>query len=208
MTKVALYLRVSTDDQTTENQERQLCAVADRHGWEIVRVFTDHGISGAKGRDKRPGLDDLHKAVARKEFDLLAAWSCDRLGRSLKHLIGLLDELDCKGIDLFLLREGMDTSTPGGKALFQMAGVFAEFERGMIRERVKAGMARAKINPNPDKKPIGRPRALTAKQFAKAKRLRAEGVSIRKIAAIVGPSNARKGVKPVSVGTISKALAA
>jgi len=142
--RVALYVRVSTDHQSVKNQERELQAVAERHGWQVVATFKDQGISGAKGRDKRPGLDKLLQAVTRKEFDLVAAWSVDRLGRSLQDLLGVLQEMHSKGIDLYLHQQGLDTSTPSGRAMFQMMGVFAEFERAMIRERVMAGLARAK----------------------------------------------------------------
>src|SRR5262245_51302530 len=121
--RVALYLRVSTDEQTTANQRRELEAVVERHGWLIVEVFEDAGISGKHGRDMRPGFDQLCRAVARKEIDLVAAWSVDRLGRSLQDLVGFLAELHGKGVDLFLLQQGLDTSSPAGKALFQMMGV-------------------------------------------------------------------------------------
>ena len=142
--RVAIYLRVSTTDQTTENQRRELQRVAKRHGWSVVKVFEDAGISGAKGRRERPALDELLKAVARREVDMVAAWSVDRLGRSLIDLLDFLRELHAKGVDLFLHQQGVDTSTPSGRAMFQMMGVFAEFERAMIRERVLAGLARAK----------------------------------------------------------------
>lgn len=142
--RVALYLRVSTTEQTTANQRRQLKAVAARHGWTVVRVFEDAGISGAKDRNARPALDAMLKAVARREVDMVAAWSVDRLGRSLMDLLVLLRELHAKGVDLFLHQQGLDTSSPSGRAMFQMMGVFAEFERAMIRERVLAGLARAK----------------------------------------------------------------
>jgi DNA invertase Pin-like site-specific DNA recombinase len=142
--RVALYARVSTDGQTTENQTRELRQVAERHGWTVVAEYVDHGISGAKGRDKRPQFDALLKGVARKEFGLVAAWSVDRLGRSLLDLLGFLGDVQAKGVDLYLHQQAVDTSTPGGKALFQMMGVFAEFERAMIRERVNAGLARAR----------------------------------------------------------------
>ena len=142
--RVALYVRVSTDQQTIKNQERELQAVAERHGWQVVAVFKDQGISGAKGRDGRPGLDKLLQAVARKEVNMVAAWSVDRLGRSLQDLVHILQELHAKGVDLFLHQQGLDTSTPSGRAMFQMLGVFAEFERAIIRERVMAGLARAK----------------------------------------------------------------
>jgi DNA invertase Pin-like site-specific DNA recombinase len=146
MKNIAIYLRVSTSKQDTENQRRELEAVATRSGWRVVRVFEDAGISGAKGRDKRPGLDALMKAVNAKEFDMVAAWSVDRLGRSLTDLLAILQGLHDKGLDLFLHQQGLDTSTSAGKAMFQMLGVFAEFERGIIRERVNAGLARARAN--------------------------------------------------------------
>ena len=141
--RVAIYLRVSTSKQDTENQLRELSAVADRSGWDIWKVYEDAGISGAKGRDKRPGIDAMMKAVNAKQFDLVAAWSVDRLGRSLTDLLGILQDLKEKGVDLFLHQQGLDTSTTAGKAMFRMLGVFAEFERGIIRERVNAGLARA-----------------------------------------------------------------
>ena len=144
--RIAIYLRVSTGEQTTENQRRELEEVAARHGWRVVEFFEDAGISGAKGRDKRPGLDRLLKAVARREVDMVAAWSVDRLGRSLIDLLDFLRELHAKGVDLFLHQQGLDTSTPSGRAMFQMLGVFAEFERSMIRERVMAGLSRAKAD--------------------------------------------------------------
>jgi DNA invertase Pin-like site-specific DNA recombinase len=142
--RVAIYLRVSTTEQTTANQRRQLQSVAKRHGWSVVQVFEDTGISGAKGRKDRPALDALLQAVARREVDMVAAWSVDRLGRSLTDLLDFLRELHAKEVDLFLHQQGFDTSTPSGRAMFQMMGVFAEFERAMIRERVLAGLARAK----------------------------------------------------------------
>ncbi|MBN8959423.1 MAG: recombinase family protein [Rhizobiales bacterium] len=142
--RVAIYVRVSTTEQTTRNQRRELQAVAERHGWEVATLFEDEGISGAKGRDHRPGLAALMKAVARREVDMVAAWSVDRLGRSLTDLLAILQDLRAKGVDLYLHQQGLDTSTPSGRAMFQMLGVFAEFERAMIRERVMAGLERAK----------------------------------------------------------------
>ena len=119
-------------------------AVGARSGWTIVKVFEDGRISGAKGRDQRPGFDALINAVTRREIDMVAAWAVDRLGRSLQDLIGFLGDLQAKGADLYLHQQALDTSTPSGRAMFGMLGVFAEFERGMIRERVNAGLARAK----------------------------------------------------------------
>jgi len=146
MKRVAIYLRVSTSKQDTDNQRRELEAVAGRLGWQVVKVFEDAGISGAKGRDKRPGLDAMLKAVNAREFDMVASWSVDRLGRSLTDLLSILQSLHDKGVDLFLHQQGLDTSTTAGKAMFQMLGVFAEFERGIIKERVNAGLARARSN--------------------------------------------------------------
>jgi DNA invertase Pin-like site-specific DNA recombinase len=151
--RVALYLRVSTGEQTIENQERELTAAAERHGWTIAAVFKDEGISGAKGRDKRPGFDRLCKAITRHEIDMVAAWSVDRLGRSLQHLVAFLGDLQASHVDLYLHQQGLDTSTPSGRALFGMLSVFGEFERAMIVERTKAGMARARAQG----KAIGRP---------------------------------------------------
>ena len=142
--RVAIYSRVSTDHQTTENQERELRAIADRMGWTVVKAYQDQGVSGAKSRENRPAFDALCKDASRRQFDLIAAWSVDRLGRSLQDLVGFLTEVHALGINLFLHQQGVDTTTPAGKALFQMMGVFAEFERAMIRERVRAGLERAR----------------------------------------------------------------
>ena len=140
MTKrVAFYVRVSTDGQTVENQLAELQAIAKRHHWEVVNIYADRGISGTKGRDQRPAFNDLLKAIARREVDMIAAWSVDRLGRSLRDLVSLLGDLQAKGVDLFLVQQGLDTSTPSGRAMFQMLGVFSEFEAAMIRDRVRTG---------------------------------------------------------------------
>jgi len=144
MTKrIALYTRVSQDSQTTENQRLELLAVAERNGWEVVAEFTDQGISGAKGRDQRPGYDALMKAVARREIDMVATWAVDRLGRSLQHLVTFLHEINAKGVDLYLHQQALDTSTPSGRAMFGMLSVFADFEREMIRSRIMAGLRRS-----------------------------------------------------------------
>ena len=154
MKRAVLYLRVSTIDQTTANQERELREVAGRMGCEIVNVYKDHGISGAKGRDGRPEFDRLIRDANQRKFDMVMAWSVDRLGRSLQDLVGFLSELHALHVDLFLHQQGLDTTTPGGKAMFQMMGVFAEFERSMIQERVRAGLRRAVD----EGKRLGRPR--------------------------------------------------
>jgi DNA invertase Pin-like site-specific DNA recombinase len=142
--RAALYARVSTDGQTTDNQIRELRQVAERNGWEIVNEYVDQGISGAKGREQRPAFDALWKGAVRREFDVVMVWAVDRLGRSLTHLVNFLSELHAKKIDLFIFQQGVDTTTPAGKALFGMMGVFAEFERSMIQERVKAGIKRVR----------------------------------------------------------------
>jgi DNA invertase Pin-like site-specific DNA recombinase len=152
--RVAIYTRVSTDGQTVENQRQELLAVAERRGLQVVQEYSDHGISGAKGRDKRPAFDSMLKGATRREFDMIAAWSVDRLGRSLQHLVAFLGEVRAAGVDLYLHQQALDTSTPAGKAMFQMCGVFAEFERAMIVERVNAGLKRAKAAG----KVLGRPK--------------------------------------------------
>jgi len=181
MKRVAIYLRVSTSKQDTNNQRRELLAVAARSGWDVVRVYEDAGISGAKGRDKRPGLDAMLKAVNAREFDMVAAWSVDRLGRSLTDLLGILQSLHDKGTDLFLHQQGLDTSTVAGRAMYQMLSVFAEFERGIIRERVNAGLARARAKGTK----LGR-RTVKPSVEARIRELRSTGVGILKIGRIVG----------------------
>lgn len=156
--KVALYARVSTDRQTAKNQIRELRDVAKRNGWEVAQEFVDRAVSGSKS--SRPQLDAMMKAVVRKEVDIVMAWSVDRLGRSMRHLLALLDDMHSKDVDLYLHQQGIDTTTPSGKALFQMCGVFAEFERSMIIERVKSGLERAKAQG----KVLGRPKITAAKE--------------------------------------------
>ena len=155
MKRAAIYARVSTRNghQDPETQLMALRQVAERAGWQIVEEYVDHGISGAKGRDKRPAFDRLLKDATRRQFDVVMAWSVDRLGRSLQDLVAFLGEVHAQGVDLYLDRQGVDTTTPGGKALFQMMGVFAEFERAMIRERVCAGLDKARAKG----KRLGRP---------------------------------------------------
>jgi DNA invertase Pin-like site-specific DNA recombinase len=193
MRRAVFYLRVSTLDQTTANQERELREIAARMGCEVVKVYKDHGISGAKGRNGRPAFGALCRDAARRQFDVIMAWSVDRLGRSLQDLIGFLSEIHSLGIDLFLHQQGLDTTTPAGKAMFQMMGVFAEFERAMIQERVRAGLARAVS----EGKRLGRPPIDSALQ----KRIlaaRAGGLSVRKTAARFGidPSTVQRMARP------------
>lgn len=184
--RVALYTRVSTDSQTVENQHLELKAVAERLGWIVVAELADEGISGAKGRDQRPAFDQLMQMVTRKEIDLIACWSVDRLGRSLQHLIGFLGEINERGVDLYLHTQGLDTSTSAGRAMFSMLSVFAEFERSILRERIMAGLRRS------TKKP-GRP-PLDPDKAAKIRRELDKGMSIN--------ATARK--LKVGVGTVHR----
>jgi DNA invertase Pin-like site-specific DNA recombinase len=179
--RAALYLRVSTDGQTTENQRRELELVAAHRGWQLDGVYLDQGVSGARGRDKRPSFDRLCKDAVRGKFEIIAAWSVDRLGRSLQDLVGFLGEVHGAGIDLYLHQQAIDTTTPAGKAMFQMMGVFAEFERAMIRERVNAGLARARAQG----KRLGRPRVDAAAE-ARVRAFLEAGHGIQKSARLAG----------------------
>jgi DNA invertase Pin-like site-specific DNA recombinase len=177
--RAALYLRVSTNGQTTENQRLELVAMAARCGWSIIGTYEDAGISGAKGRDKRPEFDRLCRDAARRKIDVVMAWSVDRLGRSLQHLVQFLADLHASGVDLYLHQQGIDTTTPSGKAMFQMLGVFAEFERAMIRERVRSGLARARGQG----KRLGRPSTPAEVENAVLADLKAGDMGMRRIAA-------------------------
>jgi DNA invertase Pin-like site-specific DNA recombinase len=181
MARTALYLRVSTGEQTTANQRRALEAWAARAGHEIVAVYEDAGVSGTRGRDQRPGFDRMLKDATRRRFAMLAAWSVDRLGRSLQDLVQALQELRAAGVDLFLHQQALDTSTPSGRAMFQMLGVFAEFERAIIVERVNAGLARARA----EGKRLGRPR-VTRNLEDRIRTLRLAGTGIKAIARQLG----------------------
>jgi DNA invertase Pin-like site-specific DNA recombinase len=198
MKRVAIYLRVSTSKQDTYNQRRELEAVAERSGWKVVKVYQDAGISGAKGRDQRPGLDAMMKAVNAREFDMVASWSVDRLGRSLTDLLSILQNLNEKGVGLFLHQQGLDTTTTAGKAMFQMLGVFAEFERGIIRERVNAGLARARANGTK----LGRRRVAPAIE-AQILKLRGRGDGMLKIGRElgIGTSVVQRVLKQVQLST-------
>lgn len=140
----AIYARVSTRGQDTDNQVHELEEVAARSGWEITHRFIDHGISGSKGREDRQGLDDLLKAVTRREVNRIMVWSVDRLGRSLKDLVLTMEEIQSAGADLYLHKQGIDTSSATGRLMFSFFGLMAEFEREMIRDRVLSGLEKAK----------------------------------------------------------------
>jgi DNA invertase Pin-like site-specific DNA recombinase len=156
--KAAIYVRVSTDKQTVENQLSELRQIAERRGWQVVEEYRDAGISGVKGRDGRPGLDQMLKDASKRRFDVVMAWAIDRLGRSLIDLLGTIQTLEVCGVDLYLDQQSIDTTTPAGKLMFQVTGAFAEFERSMIRQRVNAGLKRA-VEAG---KTLGRPRVSAA----------------------------------------------
>ena len=192
--RVAIYARVSTSNQTTENQLSDLARVAALRDWTIVETFCDEGISGAKNRVDRPALDRMLKDAVRGKFDLIAVWSIDRLGRSLQHLIETVNELQAVGVDLYMHQQAIDTTTPAGKLAFSIFGAFSEFERSLIRERVIAGLDRAKRNGTK----LGRPTNLNDTVRAAIVALRSKDISIRKIAAQL----------KVGTGTIYSVLAA
>ena len=191
MTRCVIYTRVSTNNQTIDNQLNVLREIAKLKGYEIVREYTDEGISGAKGREERKGFDELIKDATRKKFDIILCWSVDRLGRNLSHLVSFLNEIQSVGCDLYIHQSGLDTSTPMGKMMFQLTGIFAEFERTMISERVRAGQKRSR-------KKNGRPTNLNDGLVHSIKYMREQGVGIRKIATEL----------QVGVGTIYKVLEA
>jgi DNA invertase Pin-like site-specific DNA recombinase len=179
--RAALYVRVSTDAQTLENQIRELRQVAERRGWDVVEVYRDAGISGAKGRNGRPGLDTMLKDASRRKFDIVMAWAIDRLGRSLSDLLDTIQHLEACGVDLYLDQQAIDTTTPMGKLVFQLTGAFAEFERTMIRQRIKAGLKRAIAQGVK----LGRPKIDSAID-RKVRNQLAKGVGILKVARSLG----------------------
>lgn len=182
MKRVAIYARVSTTDQHLDGQVERLRAWAQGHGHEVVAEITDHGLSGADG--KRPGLTRLLKMATAREVDIVAAASLDRLGRSLPDLLRIIGELKALDVQLYLAREGFDTSTPAGEMFLQMVGAFAQFERSILIERVKAGMERAAARG----KHLGRPSKLTEDRRQLIERLQQEGTSRKDIAKLLGVS--------------------
>src|SRR6516165_1950176 len=180
----ALYVRVSTDGQTVENQLRELKQIADRRGWTVVETYSDAGISGSKGRNHRPGLDGMLNDAKHRKFDVVMAWAIDRLGRSLIDLLGTIQELEACGVDLFLEQQSIDTTTPSSKLMFQIVGAFAEFERSMIRQRIYTGLKRAVAEGKTLGRPLNDPDAI-----GKAKRALRKGLGINRTAKLVGLSN-------------------
>lgn len=192
--KVALYLRVSTSKQDSSNQQRELVRVAEARGWTVTREYTDDGISGAKTRQDRPALDQMLKDAAKGRFDLIAVWSIDRLSRSLVDLITTVNEIRAFGCDLFVFQQNLDTSSPAGKLAFSVFGALAEYERELIRERVRIGLDRAKANGTK----LGRPSNMNDGLRAAIVALRNKGQSIRQISAGLG----------VGVGSVYRVLQA
>jgi DNA invertase Pin-like site-specific DNA recombinase len=174
-------MRVSRDDQTTENQRLVLARVAGHRGWLIVQTYEDQGIGGAKGRDQRPAFDAMLKDAVRRRYDILMVWSIDRLGRSVLHVANALAELDAASIRLYCDQQGIDSSTPMGRAMIQMASVFGEQERSMLRARVLAGLDRVRQQG----KRLGRPKVSLKVEDAIRSHLSA-GNGILKVAALVG----------------------
>ncbi len=194
-TRVALYVRVSTDGQTVANQRRDLEAMAERAGWQIVEVYQDKGVSGAKGRNGRPELNRMMEDATRRRFKKLLVWDLSRLGRSLRDLISITDSFQEVGIDLYVHKDAIDTGTASGRLFFHIVGAIGEFERERIRERINAGLARAKS----EGKKLGRPEGTTktkVKHQDDIMSLRDAGMSIRKIA----------GALKVSTSTVQMAL--
>ena len=179
--RAAMYLRVSRDDQTTENQRLVLVKVAEHRGWVIVQTYEDQGISGAKGRDQRPAFDQMLKDAMRGRFSIMMVWSIDRLGRSVLHVANALAELDAAGVALYSDQQGIDSTSPIGRAMLQMASVFGEQEREMLRGRVMAGLDRVRAQG----KKLGRPKVGRKVEEAIRHQLSA-GHGILKVAKIVG----------------------
>ena len=175
--KVAIYARVSTSSQTVENQFQELRDVAKRNGWTVVAELSDSGISGAKGRDQRPAFDQLLKRATRREFDLIMVWAIDRLGRSIQHLVGFINDIQAMGVDLFVMQQAIDTTTPSGRMIFSIFSALGEYERELIRERILAGQKRARAQGVK----IGRPSKLNDAIRTSVKLLRDGGMGIKEI---------------------------
>ena len=185
-TRAAIYARVSTFDQEPENQLQEVRRYVGARGWQATE-YVDKGVSGAK--DSRPALDTLVRDAKRRKFDTLVVWRLDRLGRNLRHLILLLEELQALGVAFVSLSEGIDATTPAGKLQLHILGAIAEFERARIAERVKAGLQRARAQG----KRLGRPRRVVPESRLAPVR----GLSIRHAATVLGvsPATAHRWLK-------------
>jgi len=184
MEKVVIYSRVSTKDQNCENQIQLLKKIVHQNNWELVDTYVDVGISGSKGRESRKEFDRLNKDMVRRKFNRILVWDISRLGRSLQHLVEFLNEVNSIGCNLYIHQSGLDTSTPNGKMMFQMIGVFSEFEREMISERVKLGLERVKSKG----KKLGRPQRVNLTMVDEMKKLKNIGWSYGKISEHLGVS--------------------
>ena len=184
MERVVIYSRVSTKDQNCENQIQLLKKIVDQNNWELVDTYVDQGISGSKGRESRKEFDRLNKDMIRRKFNRILVWDISRLGRSLQHLVEFLNEVNSIGCNLYIHQSGLDTSTPNGKMMFQMIGVFSEFEREMISERVKLGLERVKSKGQR----LGRPNKVNSKMIDEMNNLKNIGWSYGKISEHLGVS--------------------
>jgi len=176
--RVAIYARVSTSNQTVENQLAELRVVAERNQWNVVIELSDNGISGSKGRDQRPAFDELLKRATRREFDLIMVWAIDRLGRSIQHLVGFMTEIQSLGVDLYIHQQALDTTTASGRMIFGIFSALGEYERELMRERIMAGQRRARSQGVK----IGRPSKMNDAVRTSVKLLHDNGMAIRKIA--------------------------
>ena len=184
--KVGIYTRVSTLDQTIDNQLIELRDHCSKMGWEVVKEYADEGLSGTLSRDKRPALNSLIKDAYRKRFDSVVCWDISRIGRSMKELILFLSDMKDKGVGICSVRQGFDTSTSMGEIMYQFVGILSSWEREMIRERTLAGLERAKS----EGKTLGRRKVTNDMMTAKIIELRTAKKTIRAIASEVGVSTA------------------
>ena len=182
-TKVALYCRVSTStkDQTTENQLRELTAYCDRMGYEIIKIYEDE-VSGAKAREKRPAYNEMCQDAFLKKFDIIIGWDVSRFGRSMKEFITFLSDMDDRNIGVIAVKNGLDSQSSSGRMMLKLIGVMEEWNREMLIERTRAGLARTVANGTK----LGRKSVLTPSSKRTITTLRDNGLSIQKIADEIG----------------------
>jgi DNA invertase Pin-like site-specific DNA recombinase len=192
--KVICYARCSTVHQNPENQLNELRTAAERYGWTILKEYIDHGVSGKKGREQRPQFNAMMNSALRKEADLVMFWGIDRASRNLSHLVEMMSDLHSKNVGMYFHQQNIDSTTPSGRAMLSMAGVFAQFESEMLRERILASHERAKS----EGKTIGRPSMINEALKTSIRYMREQGVGIKKIASELN----------VGVGTVYKVIRA